>query len=60
VAESKSHAFRTTILQTGNNSGIPVPDDVVEALGGGKRPLVIVTVQEHTYRSAVASMGGGS
>jgi len=58
VVESKSHAFRTKILQTGNNTGIPVPDDVVEKLGGGKRPLVVVTVQQHTYRSAVASMGG--
>ena len=58
MAESKSHAFRTKILQTGNNTGIPVPDDVVEKLGAGKRPLVVVTVQEHTYRSAVASMGG--
>jgi len=58
MAESKSHAYRTKVLQTGNNTGIPVPDDVVEALGGGKRPLVVVTVQEHTYRSAVASMGG--
>jgi len=58
VAESKSHTFRTKVLQTGNNTGIPVPDDVVEKLGGGKRPLVVVTVQEHTYRSAVASMGG--
>lgn len=58
MAGSKSHSFRTKVLQTGNNTGIPVPEDVVELLGAGKRPLVVVSVNEHTYRSAVASMGG--
>ena len=58
VARSKSDSFRAKILQTGNNTGIPVPDDVVESLGAGKRPLVVVSINEHTYRSAVASMGG--
>jgi antitoxin component of MazEF toxin-antitoxin module len=58
VARSKSHSFRTKVLRTGNNTGVPVPEDVVELLGAGKRPLVVVSVNEHTYRSAVASMGG--
>lgn len=39
-------------------TGIEVPADVVEALGSGKRPAVTVTVNGHTYRSTVASMGG--
>ncbi len=39
-------------------TGIEVPDDVVAALGAGKRPPVRVTVNGHTYRSTVASMGG--
>jgi hypothetical protein len=51
--------FHTTILQTGQNTtGIQVPEDVVEKLGGGKRPLVRVTVKKYTYRSAVAVMAG--
>ncbi len=52
--------FTTTIYQEPgkNHAGIPVPDEVVEALGAGKRPLVVVTVGGHTYRSAIASMGG--
>lgn len=51
--------FTTTITSSGKNiTGIPVPDEVVEALGGGRRPLVTVTVGGHTYPSAVASMGG--
>jgi hypothetical protein len=51
--------FRTTILQTGKTTtGIPVPDEVVEALGSGRRPAVKVTVNGYTYRSTVAPMGG--
>lgn len=51
--------YRTTILQTGGNTtGIPVPDDVVAALGAGRRPPVTVTVRGHVYRSTVATMNG--
>jgi len=51
--------FTTTIAGTGKNTtGIPVPDEVVEALGSGRRPKVKVTVGGHTYRSSIASMGG--
>ena len=35
-----------------------VPDDVVEALGAGKRPPVVVTVGGYSYRTTVAPMGG--
>ena len=57
-ARSEAVTFRTTVLQTGNNTGILVPDEVVASLGGGRRPLGVVSVRGHTYRSAVASMGG--
>jgi Bacteriocin-protection, YdeI or OmpD-Associated/Domain of unknown function (DUF1905) len=51
--------FRTTILQTGKTAaGIHVPDHIVEALGSGKRPKVLVTIKGYTYRSSVAVMGG--
>ena len=51
--------FRTTILQAGKTAtGIRVPDEVVEALGKGKRPAVRVTINGFTYRSTVAVMGG--
>ena len=50
--------FRTTILQTGNNTGIVVPTPVVEGLGGGKKPAVVVTIGAFSYRSSIASMGG--
>lgn len=51
--------FRSTILQSGKTAtGIPVPDDVVEALGAGKRPPVRVTVNGYTYRNTIAMMDG--
>ena len=51
--------FRTVIEQSGPTAtGIVVPDEVVEALGGGRKPAVTVTVNGHTYRSSVATMGG--
>jgi hypothetical protein len=51
--------FRTTILQADKTAtGIRVPDEVVAALGSGKRPAVRVTMKGYTYRSTVAVMGG--
>lgn len=50
--------FKTTILQSGNNTGIEVPAEVVESLGGGKKPAVAVTVGNFAYRSSIAVMGG--
>ena len=51
--------FRTMILQSGRTAtGVQVPEEVVQALGAGRRPAVKVTVNGYTYRSTVAVMGG--
>jgi hypothetical protein len=51
--------FRTTILQSGKTAtGIEVPAEIVERLGGGKRPPVKATLNGHSYRSTIAVMGG--
>lgn len=50
--------FQTTIVQAGNNTGIEVPPDVVEALGAGKKPPVKMTINGYTYRSSIATMDG--
>lgn len=51
--------FCTEVTLAGKTAtGLQVPDEVVEALGGGKRPPVAVTVGAHTYRTTVAPMGG--
>lgn len=51
--------FRTTILQTGKTAaGIEVPEEVVQALGAGRRPPVRVTINGYSYRNTIAVMGG--
>jgi hypothetical protein len=50
--------FSTTLFQSGNNTGIEVPPELVEQLGAGKRPPVLVTVNGFRYPSTIASMGG--
>ncbi len=50
TAELESHGGSTT--------GFVVPEEVVEALGSGRRPKVVVSVAGHTWRSSIASMGG--
>ena len=51
--------FRATILQSGKTTtGFQVPDEIVEALGRGKRPAVTVTINGFTYRNTVAVMDG--
>jgi len=51
--------FKSTVELGGRTAtGIPVPDEVVEALGAGRKPAVLVTIGEHTYRSSVGSRGG--
>jgi Bacteriocin-protection, YdeI or OmpD-Associated/Domain of unknown function (DUF1905) len=50
--------FTATVIPAGNATGVDVPAEVVEALDAGKRPLVAITINGHTWRSRVASMGG--
>lgn len=51
--------FQTTILLTGKTAaGMEIPPEIVEGLGAGKRPPVLVTINGFTYRNTVAVMGG--
>jgi hypothetical protein len=51
--------FRGELIRNGKTAtGIQVPDEVVDALGAGKRPAVRVTLREYTYRTTIAPMGG--
>lgn len=54
------HTFRTALLKddTLDATGIEVPAEVVEALGGSRRPAVVVSIGDYSYRSTVAPMGG--
>ncbi|MEV0350632.1 YdeI/OmpD-associated family protein [Nonomuraea sp. NPDC050680] len=51
--------FRAVVLLGGKTAtGIEVPAEVVEGLGGSRRPAVSVTINGYGYRSTVAPMGG--
>jgi hypothetical protein len=51
--------FTATIKAAGKTAtGIVVPDEIVARLGTSKRPAVRVTINGHTYRNTIASMGG--
>ena len=50
--------FKTTLDSAGKNAaGFRVPRHVVEALGKGKRPPVVVTINGYSYRNTVAVYG---
>jgi uncharacterized protein YdeI (YjbR/CyaY-like superfamily) len=51
--------FEATVLLSGKTAtGVPVPDEVVAALGAGKRPAVRVRINDYTYRSTISPMAG--
>jgi hypothetical protein len=51
--------FQTDMRQVGNNTGIEVPEEIVTALGAGKKPPVTLTLNgSYAYRSTIAVMDG--
>ena len=51
--------FRAELQRDGKSAtGITVPAGVLDALGGGRRPAVTVTLNGHSYRTTVGVMGG--
>ena len=51
--------FRARIEAAGKTAaGFEVPPKVLDGLGAGRRPPVRVTINGHTYRTSVGSMGG--
>jgi hypothetical protein len=58
VTKTPSATFDTTVAASGNNTVIVVPDEVIERLGAGRRPPVLVDVNGYQYRNRVAVMGG--
>lgn len=51
--------FTAELEATGKNTaGFEVPEEVVEQLGGGGRPKVVVRVKGYEFRTSIARMGG--
>jgi hypothetical protein len=51
--------FTTTVLKDDqvNATGLPVPAEAVAALGGNKKPPVVVRLPGYSYRSTIAAYG---
>jgi bacteriocin resistance YdeI/OmpD-like protein/uncharacterized protein DUF1905 len=58
AAKPGSVSFDTTVTATGNNTGIVVPDEVLEQLAAGRRPPVLVSLNGYEYRNTVGVMNG--
>ncbi|HEX7162257.1 MAG TPA: YdeI/OmpD-associated family protein [Trebonia sp.] len=56
--EPASATFETTVTATGNNTGIVVPGEVIEQLGAGRRPALLVNLNGYEYRTTAGVMGG--
>lgn len=52
--------FTTTVVQAEgkNATGLRIPVEVIAGLGSSKKPAVIVTIADYTYRSTVAAYSG--
>jgi hypothetical protein len=50
--------FRTYVEPREPMRGLEIPPEVVEALGGGKRSAVTITINGHSWKSRVAIMRG--
>jgi hypothetical protein len=50
--------FRAYVEPPEPMKGLAVPPEVVDALGGGKRPPVTITINGHSWKSRVAIMRG--
>lgn len=50
--------FDTTLSAFGNNTGIEVPKELIERLGAGQRPPVLVNVNGFEFRTTVGVMSG--
>ena len=50
--------FRAEVEPPEPMRGLEVPEELVEAMGGGKRPRVTITINGHSWTSRVAIMRG--
>ena len=52
--------FKTTLKRAEGSTatGIEIPDEVIAAMGAGKKPPVTMTVNGYAYRSTVATVSG--
>lgn len=52
------HSFDTTLTSFGNNTGIEIPDEIMQELGAGTRPALVVRVNGYAYQTTPGVMDG--
>lgn len=57
-SDSKWVSFDTTLSAFGNNTGIVIPDEIIQALNAGKRPALLVKVNGYEYQNTPGVMDG--
>ncbi len=60
TATPPTSSFETILSAFGNNTGVVVPPEVLDALGAGKRPRVRADLDGYQYRTTVGVMNGQS
>src|ERR1700722_6990338 len=58
AGKPESFSFDAPPAATGNNTGIVVPDEVIERLAAGRRPPVLVNLNGYGYRNTIGVMNG--
>ena len=58
AAKPGSVSFEATVAATGNNTGIVVPDEVIEQLAAGRRPPVLISLNGFEYRNTIGVLNG--
>ena len=53
-SKPKSVQFDTRLTAFGNNTGVVVARELIEELGAGERPAVMVDVNGHQFRNTSA------
>lgn len=53
-----SVSFETDIIREGNHASIEIPDAVLVELGTHKRAPLVVTINDHSYRSTATGVAG--
>lgn len=51
-------SFDTVVIPDGNHASIAIPDEILAELGTNRRAPLIVTVNNHSYRSTATAVGG--
>jgi hypothetical protein len=54
----KSATFKTSVHQTGKNTGIVVPPEAIAELNAGNRPPVLIDLNGFQYRNTIGVMAG--